>query len=53
VFAAALADGLTETAVAGIDPARFVPPLVSLAAVAVPAALRVIPGSARAGCQSA
>jgi ATP-dependent helicase/nuclease subunit A len=49
VFAAALADGLTpETAVAGIDPARFVPPLVRLAAVAVPAALRVIPGSARA-----
>jgi len=48
VFAAALADGPPpETAVAGIDPACFVPPLVRLAAVAVPAALRAIPGSAR------
>ena len=44
VFAAALADGPPpETAVAGIDPACFVPPLVRLAAVAVPAALRAIP----------
>ena len=45
-FIAALAGGKApETAVGGIDPASFVPPLVRLSEVAVPEALREIPGS--------
>ena len=48
VFAAALARLEPATAPdSGIDPAAFVPPLVRLAEVAVPAALREIPGGPR------
>ena len=48
VFAAALARLEPVTVPdSGIDPAAFVPPLVRLAEVAVPAALREIPGGPR------
>jgi len=49
VFAAVLADSTpAATSASGIDPATFVPPLVRLATVAVPEALRAIPGGLRA-----
>ncbi|HEX5674146.1 MAG TPA: PD-(D/E)XK nuclease family protein, partial [Azonexus sp.] len=48
VFAAALGAGKPpEAPVSACDPARFVPPLVRLAEVAVPEALRQIPGGPR------
>jgi ATP-dependent helicase/nuclease subunit A len=48
VFAAALGDAkIPEATVGAFDPASFVPPLVRLAEVAVPEALRQIPGGPR------
>ena len=48
IFAAALGAGKPpEAPVSACDPARFVPPLVRLAEVAVPEALRQIPGGPR------